>query len=124
MPATARSTLVSNNLPIDGETPSKSGLKQKQKPWIDPYTLPNGGDISHVTGNVPANIKQLVQNTFVAYGVGDDDCFAAAAGKECKFVEANVSRKNEKSGKMECTTVWEAVVSKSKYGSNLPCVSL
>lgn len=87
----------------------------KQKHWIDPYALPKSGDVSHVEGNVSNEIKQLVQNTFVSYGVGDDDCFAAAAGKQARFVEVRVSTKvvggKEKT---DCTTVWEAIVTKSR----------
>ncbi|EIM87504.1 Thioesterase/thiol ester dehydrase-isomerase [Stereum hirsutum FP-91666 SS1] len=87
----------------------------KQKPWIDPYALPKSGDISHVEGNVSNEIKQLVQNTFVAYGIGDDDCFAAAAGRQARFKEVRVSKKRLVAGKekVDCTTVWEAIVTKS-----------
>lgn len=90
-------------------------LAQKQKHWIDPFALPNSGDISHVKGNVSDEIKQLVQNTFVSYGIGDDDCFAAAAGKEARFMEVHVSKKDVAGReKTDCTTVWEAIVTKSK----------
>lgn len=108
-PSTSEATL-SQSVDVDMKS------VPKQKPWIDPYALPKSGDISHVEGNVSNEIKQLVQNTFVAYGIGDDDCFAAAAGRQARFKEVRVSKKRLVAGKekVDCTTVWEAIVTKSR----------
>src|SRR5882762_11587729 len=96
---------------------SASGFRdradQEHKPWIDPKSMPDCGlDVSQVAGNVSDCIKRLISNTFAQYGVGDADCFAYQVGKAVRFVEANVSRREEQIGRHECTTVYEVTVEK------------
>jgi len=60
---------------------------------VDPTTLPNHGDVSSVRGNAPTYIKQLIYNTYIAYGVGDSqDCFGHGVGRAVRFVEMDVGR--------------------------------
>ncbi|KAF9495230.1 hypothetical protein BDN71DRAFT_896753 [Pleurotus eryngii] len=49
---------------------SKPKHTPKEKPWIDPASLPTHGSVAHIAGNAPEYIKHLTQNTFFAYGVG------------------------------------------------------
>ncbi|KAG6877392.1 hypothetical protein C0993_007877 [Termitomyces sp. T159_Od127] len=82
------------------------------KAWIDPASLPNHGDVKHIRGNAPEYVKQLNSNTFFSYGVGDEDCFGHKVGKNVKFVDVNIDRRQERQGRMEATTVAEVQVSK------------
>ncbi|KAL4072168.1 HotDog domain-containing protein [Scleroderma yunnanense] len=81
--------------------------------WVDPASLSNYGDVSHISGNVSSHVKQLILNTYMAYGAGDENCFGHAVAKAAKFVEINVSKCEEKQGRMEATTVAEVVVTKN-----------
>jgi acyl-coenzyme A thioesterase 13 len=87
--------------------------------WVDPASLPNCGDISTIAGNAPDYVKQLNNNTFASYGVGNEDCFAHVVGKTVKFVEVNVRNNSEWPGRSEATTVAEVVVTKRKITFNL-----
>ncbi|KAG9226941.1 hypothetical protein CCMSSC00406_0003386 [Pleurotus cornucopiae] len=81
-PTTTSPTLTTSHTPAltTPHTPSlttspqtpKPNEKQekKEKPWIDPASLPTHGSVAHIAGNVPERIKHLTQNTFFAYGVG------------------------------------------------------
>ncbi|KDQ58943.1 hypothetical protein JAAARDRAFT_33670 [Jaapia argillacea MUCL 33604] len=93
-------------------TPSPPILGNTQF-WVDPASLPNSGDASEIAGNVPEYVKQLNNNTFASYGVGDEECFGYRVGRVVKFVEVNMQRSEEKRGRMEATTVAEVRVSKA-----------
>jgi len=81
--------------------------------WVDPASLSNCGDVSHIGGNVSSHVKQLILNTYMAYGAGDENCFGHAVAKAVKFVDVNVSKSEEKQGRMEATTVAEVIVTKN-----------
>ncbi|KAL0946315.1 hypothetical protein HGRIS_012556 [Hohenbuehelia grisea] len=83
------------------------------KAWVDPASLPDYGDVSMVGGNAPDYVKQLNQNTFFSYGVGDEDCFGHNVGKAVRFVDVSIDRRLERQGRQEATTVAEVIVSKN-----------
>ena len=85
------------------------------KVWVDPASLPDSGDISTIHGNAPDYVKQLNNNTFFSYGVGDEQCFGYQVGKDVKFVDISIDRKLERQGRMEATTVAEVTVNKRTY---------
>ena len=93
-------------------TPSVSLPSKAPKPWVDPHTMPDYGDISEVAGNAPDVVKRLTNNTFASYGVGDEGSFAYTVGRAVKFVEVKVDRKEGRGGRLEATTVCEIVVCK------------
>lgn len=99
-----------------GSLPSRSSKdsaqSQPQKHWVDPATLPNYGDASTIAGNAPDYVKQLNYNTYIAYGVGDPECFGHGVGKSVKFVEVNINRKHERNGRLEATTIAEVKVTR------------
>ncbi|KAH0581131.1 hypothetical protein J132_04705 [Termitomyces sp. J132] len=82
------------------------------KAWIDPASLPHYGEVKHIRGNAPEYVKQLNSNTFFSYGVGDEDCFGHKVGKNVKFVDVNIDRRQERQGRMEATTIAEVQVTK------------
>ncbi|KAL0581653.1 hypothetical protein V5O48_000354 [Marasmius crinis-equi] len=82
------------------------------KVWVDPASLPDSGDVSTIHGNAPDYVKQLNNNTYYSYGVGDEHCFGYQVGKDVKFVDINIDRKLERQGRMEATTVAEVTVNK------------
>ncbi|CAK5282505.1 unnamed protein product [Mycena citricolor] len=99
-----------------GPVPSSSS-----KVWIDPALLPSDleTDIASVAGNAPDGVKQLVVNTFYAYGVGTSpDTFGYRVGRATRWVDMSVSaaepQASVKKGKqrMEAVTVAEVTVSK------------
>jgi acyl-coenzyme A thioesterase 13 len=100
--------------PVPSSTPSRP---QSRKVWVDPASLPDYGDVSLITGNVPDYVKQLNSNTYFSYGVGDEDCFGHKVGKAVKFTEVNVDSQQGRQGRMEATTVAEVTVSKRKLPS-------
>lgn len=77
--------------------------------WVDPCTTPQYGDVSRIRGNAPEYVKQLNNNTFGAYAVGEPECFAYSIGKSTKFVEIDVL---ERQGSLEARTVAEVFVTK------------
>ncbi|KIJ59882.1 hypothetical protein HYDPIDRAFT_64131, partial [Hydnomerulius pinastri MD-312] len=83
------------------------------KAWIDPASLSNCGDASQIQGNVSPHVKQLILNTFVAYGAGDEHCFGHSVAKAVTFVDISAYESQEKHGRMEAITVAEVVVNKS-----------
>ena len=83
--------------------------------WVDPLALPKYGDAAEVSGNAPADAKQLTLNTLGAYGVGDTDCFAYAVGRQIRIAEMNVERKGDKA---------EVVVVSGVQVTKGTCVSL
>ncbi|PFH53490.1 hypothetical protein AMATHDRAFT_137381 [Amanita thiersii Skay4041] len=99
------------NSPISKESTSRKST-ESHKPWVDPASLPNYGDISKIGGNAPDHVKQLNYNTYISYGVGDDDCFGYKVGKAVEFVEVNIDRKQEGQGRLSATTVAEIDVTK------------
>ncbi|KAF9036345.1 HotDog domain-containing protein [Panaeolus papilionaceus] len=80
--------------------------------WVDPASLPHYNHHSPIGGNAPDYVKQLNYNTFMSYGVGEDDCFGYKVGKAVKFVEVNINRKHERRGRLEATTIAEIQVTK------------
>ena len=97
-------------------TTSVSPPSVASKPWIDPHSMPDSGDISEVAGNAPDVVKRLTNNTFASYGVGDEGSFAYTVGRAVKFVEVKVDRKEGRGGRLEATTVCEVVVGKGASG--------
>lgn len=84
----------------------------QHEPWVDPASLPNHGDISSIAGNAPDYVKQLNLNTYISYGVGNEDTFGYKVGKAVKFVDISIDRKQARKGRLEATTVAELVVTK------------
>ena len=64
-----------------------------ERGWVDPFALPKYGDASEVAGNAPAHVKQLTLNTLGAYGVGAEDSFAHAAGRQIRITAMDVYRR-------------------------------
>jgi acyl-coenzyme A thioesterase 13 len=89
------------------------------KAWVDPVSLPNHGDISGIGGNAADSIKQLNMNTYMSYGVGNEDTFGYKVGKAVKFVDIAIERKEERKGRLEATTVAELIVTKGAWRTNL-----
>ncbi|KAF8800104.1 hypothetical protein BYT27DRAFT_7263253 [Phlegmacium glaucopus] len=85
---------------------------QPVKAWVDPASLPHCHHESPIKGNAPDYVKQLNYNTFMCYGVGEEDSFGYNVGKAVKFIEVNVNRKLERQGRLEATTIAEIVVTK------------
>jgi acyl-coenzyme A thioesterase 13 len=86
---------------------SKVGL------WVDPEVCPEHGDISSIKGNAPEYIKQLNNNTFHAYGVGNDSrCFGYHVGKSVIFVDVSLKEVPERYNHLEAKTVAEVTVDK------------
>lgn len=81
--------------------------------WVDPASLSNYGDPSQISGNVSPQIKQLILNTFMAYGAGDETCFGHAIAQAVKFIDISVTACEAKKGRMEATTVAEVVVAEN-----------
>ncbi|KAG1773614.1 HotDog domain-containing protein [Suillus placidus] len=90
-----------------------SSYTPPRKVWVDPKSLANCGDASQIQGNVSPYVKQLILNTFIAYGAGDEHCFGHSVAKAVKFVDISAHESHEKQGRMEATTVAEILVSKS-----------
>ncbi len=86
--------------------------------WVDPFSLPNYGDTSEISGNAPAHIKRLSSNTLGAYGVGSEDCFAYSVGRRIKLVEVSVDQRDKK--RWEATTIAEVIVSKGQFAIYRP----
>lgn len=87
-------------------------LSRPLNAWVDPTSLPDHGDITSISGNAPDYVKQLNYNTFVSYGVGDEDSFGYKVGKAVRFVDVSLDRPLERHGRMEATTVAELIVTK------------
>ncbi|EPQ51970.1 hypothetical protein GLOTRDRAFT_108013 [Gloeophyllum trabeum ATCC 11539] len=98
---------------MTSSSPPDSGPQSLIYVWVNPESLPNYGDASSIGGNAPEFVKQLNNNTFGAYGLGDQECFAYGVGKDLKFVEVDVERRPDKGGRMEATTVAELEVTKN-----------
>jgi acyl-coenzyme A thioesterase 13 len=87
-------------------------LTPHTKAWIDPASLPHYHHDSLIKGNAPDYVKQLNYNTYMSYGVGEEDNFGYKVGKAVRFVEVNVNKKLERQGRLEATTIAEVVVTK------------
>ncbi|KAG2134115.1 HotDog domain-containing protein [Suillus clintonianus] len=107
---TSASSSSSSESIIYGTTSSYS---PPRKAWVDPKSLANCGDASQIQGNVSPYVKQLILNTFIAYGAGDEHCFGHHVAKAVKFVDISAHESHEKQGRMEATTISEIVVSKN-----------
>lgn len=88
--------------------------KPSRKAWVDPASLSNCGDASQIQGNVSARVKQLILNTFIVYGAGDEQCFGHHVAKAVKFVDISAYESKEKQRRMEAITTAEVVVNKSR----------
>lgn len=88
--------------------------KPARKAWVDPALLSNCGDASQIQGNVSPRVKQLILNTFIAYGAGDEQCFGHHIAKAVKFVDISAYGSKDKQGRLEAITTAEVVVNKSK----------
>lgn len=115
--ATASSTLGLSTLATDIESHASCSLPltphtQPVKAWVDPASVPHSRHESPIKGNAPDYVKQLNYNTFMFYGVGEDDSFGYRVGKAVRFVEVNVNKKLERQGRLEATTIAEIVVTK------------
>ncbi|KAF7323869.1 4HBT domain-containing protein [Mycena kentingensis (nom. inval.)] len=89
-------------------------LKAHTQPWVDPSALPDDldVDVGLIGGSCPEYVKQLVCNTFYAYGVGAADVFGYKVGRSTHFVEMSVDPALERAGRMEAVTVAEVLVTK------------
>ncbi|KAF4612800.1 hypothetical protein D9613_011844 [Agrocybe pediades] len=96
-----------DSLPLTSRSRSKA-----EKAWVDPASLPHHGHASYIAGNTPDYVKQLNYNTFMCYGVGEEDCFGYKVGKAVKFTDVNVNRKMERQGRLEATTTAEIEVTR------------
>jgi acyl-coenzyme A thioesterase 13 len=81
--------------------------------WVEPTTLPSHGDVSSIGGNAPYWVKHLSNNTFMSYGVGDEECFAYNVGKSVRFLDVSLRGNEERAGDLEARTVAEVIVTKS-----------
>ncbi|KAH6910840.1 HotDog domain-containing protein [Coprinopsis sp. MPI-PUGE-AT-0042] len=110
IPATPISALSPISEPSTSTIP-KARSKGKAA-WVDPASLPYCGDTSSIAGNAPDYVKQLIYNTYITYGVGDEDCFGSKVGRSVKFVEVNIRRKQDRKDRLEATVVAELEVTK------------
>ncbi|KAJ7131816.1 HotDog domain-containing protein [Mycena crocata] len=102
------------HMPTARPSSSKTPQTGSAKAWVEPAALPDAYavNVSAIGGSAPSYIKQLVCNTFYAYGVGDHDAFGYALGRSTQFVEMSVNECTERAGRVEATTVAEVVVTK------------
>lgn len=116
-PSASTSTSTSSSSSSSSESnrygDTSSTYPQTRKAWVDPKSLANYGDASQIQGNVSHYVKQLILNTFIAYGAGDEHCFGHSVAKAVKFVDVSAHGSREKQGRMEATTIAEIIVSKS-----------
>lgn len=77
--------------------------------------MPNHGDVSSIRGNAPDYVKQLNLNTYISYGVGNEETFGYKVGKAVKFVDISIDRKQARKGRMQAATVAELVVTKGAW---------
>ncbi|KAF9242287.1 HotDog domain-containing protein [Melanogaster broomeanus] len=91
---------------------SSKSFPSPRKAWVDPASLSNCGDASQIPGNVSPRVKQLIYNTFIVYGAGDEQCFGHSVAKAVKFVDISAYQSKEKH-RMEAITVAEVDVTKS-----------
>ncbi|KIJ08179.1 hypothetical protein PAXINDRAFT_173060 [Paxillus involutus ATCC 200175] len=92
---------------------SSKSIPSPRKTWVDPASLTDCGDASQIQGNVSTRVKQLILNTFITYGAGDEQCFGHSVAKAVKFVDISAYESKEKHGRMEAITTAEVVVNKS-----------
>lgn len=97
------------------DIPQAPPSSSQPKLWVDPASLPNHGDISNIGGNATDYVKQLNLNTYISYGVGNEDTFGYKVGKSVKFVDISVDPKPGRKGRLEATTVAELVVTKGAW---------
>lgn len=93
------------------DIPHASSSSQS-KPWVDPASLPDHGDISNIGGNASDYVKQLNLNTYISYGIGNEDTFGYKVGKSVKFTNVSIEHKSERKGRLEAVTVAELMVTK------------
>jgi acyl-coenzyme A thioesterase 13 len=106
-------------MPVSAHTQQQTTTAATQpKVWVDPASLPNHGDISDIGGNAPDYIKQLNFNTYISYGVGNEDTFGYKVGKSVRFVDMSIHRNKGRNGRLEATTVAEIMVTKGVFGSH------
>lgn len=98
-------------LPTHDIIPNSSS---EEKAWVNPASLPTHPHPTFIGGNAPEYVKQLNYNTFMTYGVGEEDSFGFKVGRAVRFTEVNVNRKMERHGRLEATTIAEVEVTKRK----------
>lgn len=102
----------SDSSTLSAHIASSLPLTSHTKVWIDPASVPHCHHDSPIKGNAPDYVKQLNYNTYMSYGVGEEDSFGYKVGKAVRFVEVNVNKKLERQGRLEATTIAEVVVTK------------
>ncbi|KAF5325291.1 hypothetical protein D9619_009541 [Psilocybe cf. subviscida] len=107
--SSASALAMSPVLPTHDIIPSSSSEK---KAWVNPASLPTHPHPTFIGGNAPEYVKQLNYNTFMAYGVGEEESFGFRVGRAVRFTEVNVNRKMERQGRLEATTIAEVEVVK------------
>jgi len=110
IPSSASLSKLTENIQPHELHPSSD--RESSKAWVDPASFPNHPHVSFIGGNTPDYVKQLNYNTFMCYGVGEEDCFGYKVGKSVRFTEVNVNRKLERQGRLEATTIAELDVTK------------
>ena len=97
---------------------TRTGDSSNRKVWVDPESLPDATgcntSVSDIAGNVPDLIKQQCLNTFAAYGIGDDECFAASIGKKVYFKRMDIEKRE---GGLFATTVNEVTADKCEFNT-------
>jgi acyl-coenzyme A thioesterase 13 len=109
--SSASAFAMSPVLPTHDIIPNTSS---EEKAWVNPASLPTHPHPTFIGGNAPEYVKQLNYNTFMAYGVGEEDSFGFRVGRAVRFTEVNVNRKMERQGRLEATTTAEIEVVKRK----------
>lgn len=97
------------------DVPHMQQSRSSPKTWVDPCSLPNHGDISTIGGNASDYVKQLNLNTYMSYGVGNEDTFGYKVGKSVRFVDISIERNEGKKGKLEASTIAELIVTKGMW---------
>jgi len=97
------------------DVPHMQQSRSSHKTWVDPCSLPNHGDVSTIGGNASDYVKQLNLNTYMSYGVGNEDTFGYKVGKSVRFVDISIERNEGKKGKLEASTVAELIVTKGMW---------
>lgn len=110
--AASASSALTTDIRSHGASIPLTPLTQPDKAWVDPASLPHYHHESPIKGNAPDYVKQLLYNTFMSYGVGEEDSFGYRVGKSVRFVEVNVNKKLERQGRLEATTIAEIFVTK------------
>ncbi|KAH8833762.1 HotDog domain-containing protein [Flagelloscypha sp. PMI_526] len=94
------------------QLPSSHVSDASRDVWVNPLDLPDSYHPFDISGNAPDLVKRLNYNTFMSYGVGDENSFGHLVGKAVKFVDVSLERNLDRCGRMEATTIAELTVNK------------